>query len=390
MKKNLFHKKQRGMALLMVLISLALLSFFITQLLYTSNIDVTISKKNKNRLQSYYLAQSAARMGLLRVHMFRETENLLSSQSALAGLVPKNIRSMIWSFPLPAFPFDGQKSAAPGTFTSIIKGEGSKIPLNLLDEQIHRMPLSIPSAADAKSVSESIKKQIQYLLDQRAETDQNFRDKIERYYPNALPNSIADWMDPDDRQIEGGDEDAVYQRKTPPYKSRNDRFGALSELSMIDLWDDDTLRPLKNEFSLINLKAEINCNTLSLDRFKAYSKNNLTDADLGLIQKRRLSQPFGSLDECAGFIRSNPDIRGGADFQFPEGTKKDGYEKESVFMIEGSGSVGDSHSIVRLYTRMDEEAPPAPTSTTTTAGKPPDSSKFSDLHVIRFEEGAAP
>ena len=188
-------------------------------------------------------------------------------------------------------------------------------------------------------------------------------------------------MDPDDRQIEGGDEDAVYQRKTPPYKSRNDRFGALSELSMIDLWDDDTLRPLKNEFSLINLKAKINCNTLSLDRFKAYSKNKLTDADLGLIQKRRLSQPFGSLDECEGFIRSNPDIREGADFQFPDGMKKEGgYDKESVFMIEGSGSVGDSHSIVRLYTRMDEE----------TDGKTPPSSKFNDLHVIRFEEGAAP
>ena len=385
MKKNLFYKNHKGMALLMVLISLALLSFFITQLLYTSNIDVTISKKNKNRLQSYYLAQSAARMGLLRVHMFRETENLLSSQTALAGLVPKNIRSMIWSFPLPAFPLDGQKSSAPGTFTSIIKGEGSKIPLNLLDEQIHRMSPSIAkNAADAKSYSDSIKKQIQYLLDQRAETDQNFRDKIERYYPNALPNSIADWMDPDDRQIEGGDEDAVYQRKTPPYKSRNDRFGALSELSMIDLWDDDTLRPLKNEFSLINLKADINCNTLSLDRLKAYSKNNLTDADLALIQKRRLSQPFGSLDECKGFIRSNPDIRGGADFQFPDDMKKDGYEKESVFMIEGSGSVGDSHSIVRLYTRMDEET------TKPTDGKTPESSKFNDLHVIRFEEGAAP
>ena len=384
MKNNLFYKNHKGMALLMVLISLALLSFFITQLLYTSNIDVTISKKNKNRLQSYYLAQSAARMGLLRVHMFRETENLLSSQSALAGLVPKNIRSMIWSFPLPAFPFDGQKSAAPGTFTSIIKGEGSKIPLNFLDEQIHRMPLSIKSAAEAKSVSDSIKKQIQYLLDQRAETDQNFRDKIERYYPNALPNSIADWMDTDDRQIEGGDEDTVYQRKTPPYKPRNDRFGALSELSMIDLWDDDTLRPLKNEFSLINLKAKINCNTLSLDRFKAYSKNSLTDADLGLIQKRRLSQPFGSLADCESFIRTNPDITGGADFQFPEGLKDNEYEKESVFMIEGSGSVGDSHSIVRLYTRMDEET------TKPTDGKTPESSKFNDLHVIRFEEGAAP
>ena len=377
---------RNGMALLMVLISLALLSFFITQLLYTSNIDVTISKKNKHRLQSYYLAQSAARMGLLRVHMYRETENLIAAQSALSALVPQNMRSMIWSFALPTFPLNGQKSSSPGTLSSIIKGEGSKIPLNLIDEQLHRMPLSIPKQADAKSVSDSIKKQIQYLLDQRAENDQPFREKLEKYYPNALPNSIADWMDIDDRMIEGGDEDSIYQRKTPSYKPRNDRFGAISELSMIDLWDDDTLRPLKNEFSLINMKAKINCNTLSLDRLKAYSKNNLTSADLALIQRRRISQPFSSLDECEAFIRSNPDIRGGADFQFPE--KNNFYEKESVFMIEGSGSVGDSHSIVRLYVRIEEEDPPKTGSSS--GGNPAASSKFKDLHVIRFEEGAAP
>lgn len=384
MKKQL---NKKGMALLMVLVSLALLSFFITQLLYTSNIDVTISKKNKLRLQSYYLAQSAARMGLLRVHMFRETENLISSQSAISALIPQNIRSMIWSFALPTFPLDGQKSSAPGTLNSIIKGEGSKIPLNLIDEQLHRMPLTIQKQADAKSVSDSIKKQIQYLLDQRAENDQNFREKIEKYYSNALPNSIADWMDIDDRVTEGGDEDTIYQRKNPSYKPRNDRFGAISELSMIDLWDDDTLRPLKNEFSLINMKAKINCNTLSLDRLKAYSKNSLTSADLALIQRRRISQPFGSLEECEGFIRSNPDIQGGADFQFPEGMKKEGYDKESNFLIEGSGSVGDSHSIVRLYVRIEEEPPKT---TPESGGKPAESTKFGDLHVIRFEEGAAP
>lgn len=377
---------KKGMALLMVLISLALLSFFITQLLYTSNIDVTISKKNKHRLQSYYLAQSAARMGLLRVHMFRETENLIAAQSALSALVPQNMRSMIWSFALPTFPLNGQKSSSPGTLSSIIKGEGSKIPLNLIDEQLHRMPLTIQKQADAKSVSDSIKKQIQYLLDQRAEDDQPFREKLEKYYPNALPNSIADWMDIDDRMIEGGDEDSIYQRKTPSYKPRNDRFGAISELSMIDLWDDDTLRPLKNEFSLINMKAKINCNTLSLDRLKAYSKNNLTSADLALIQRRRISQPFSSLEECEGFIRTNPDIRGGADFQFPEGMKKEGYDKESIFMIEGSGSVGDSHSIVRLHVRIEEDAP-QPKKDPGDAVKP---AKFGELHVIRFEEGAAP
>lgn len=109
----------------MVLISLALLSFFITQLLYTSNIDVTISK-NKHRLQSYYLAQSAARMGLLRVHMFRETENLIAAQSALSALVPQNMRSMIWSFALPTFPLNGQKVLHPEHSLQSSKGKDQR------------------------------------------------------------------------------------------------------------------------------------------------------------------------------------------------------------------------------------------------------------------------
>ena len=126
-----------------------------------------------------------------------------------------------------------------------------------------------------------------------------------------------------------------------------------------------------------------------MDRLKAYSKNSLTSADLALIQKRRISQPFGSLEECEGFIRSNPDIQGGADFQFPEGMKKEGYDKESIFMVEGSGTVGESHSIVRLHIRIEEDN--APPKQNPQGGKNPSGSeKFGDLHVIRFEEGAAP
>ena len=63
-------------------------------------------------------------------------------------------------------------------------------------------------------------------------------------------------------------------------------------------------------------------------------------------------------------------------------------KRESVFVIEGSSNVGDARALIRLYVRLDEEAP-RPTDPL----HPPDSAKkpankFQDVHVIRFEEGA--
>lgn len=380
-----------GVALFLVLVSLLLIGIVIAQVAYTGNIDSKINRGTQHRLQSYYLAQSAAKMGLLRIHMYREMELLLAANKDFANLVPQNMRSLIWSFPLPSFPLDGQQSSAPGTFVSIIKGEGSKIPINILDGDIHRMPLTVAKPSEAKAEADLVRKEIQGILDQRAETDPNFKEKLEKEAPGAFVDSLVDWFDFDDRLVQGGDENSVYDRKTLPYKPRNDRTQAASEVSLVNLWEDDVAKPFRTEFSTVNLKPKVNCNTLSLERFKIYSKNELTDEDLSLIAKRRLEAPFTSMQECQSFIKSSPDMSGNARyFEFPKEILNNGYNKETSFMIEGSGTVGDSRSIVRLYARIDEEAPKqSGSSSSADATKPPPDPKFLELRVIRFEEGAA-
>ena len=261
------------------------------------------------------------------------------------------------------------------------------------------MPPSVPTVEAAKQQADSVRNQIQTLIDLRAEDDSAFKDKVDHSVPGAYVDSIVDWIDTNRQGVQGGDEDSAYEQKVPPYKSRNDRFGALSEVSMIDLWDDDVFRPFKTEFSMINLKAKINCNTLSLARFKAYSKNLLTDEDLSLIGKHRLETPFSSLQDCKTFITTNPDMSSAAQgFTFPPEIEKDlknnGYDRESSFLVEGSGNVNESRSLVRLYVRIDEVAPAPAANPNPQPGQPgvttpTPETQFGEVRVIRFEEGAA-
>jgi hypothetical protein len=395
--KNFHKKNNSGVALLIVLISLALIAIFLAQLSYTSNIDLMITKKNQKRLQAYYLAHSAARLGLLRVQIYKELENLIQSQNSISSLIPANIRPMVWSFPLPEFPLpvvdESKRSEAPGKFIAIIKGEGSKIPINLLDGEFARMPASVWDKEEAKKVQEAVQKQIQGLLEIRAENDDQFRAKFDGNYRSAYVDSLRDWLDTDNNLVQGGDESNIYDRKTPSYRQRNDRIPSLSEISMVDLWDDDVFRFLKNEFSTINLYPQVNCNTLSLDRIKLYSKNQLTSESLALIQKRRTEEPFSSITECETFIKTNPDIIGGSEFNIPPEVnynKGKDSNRETVFTIDGSANVGDARAVVRLFVRIDEDAPKENTTPPKT-GDPPkkeELSKFQEVRVIRFEEGA--
>ena len=400
MKKR---SQKSGVALLIVLMSLIFMSLFIFQLQYSSAIDFKISKSTRNRLQATYLAHSAARLALLRLQMFKELENLLASSgnNTLSCMVPKEARSQIWAFPLPAFPLQGQESKAPGTFMSIIKGEGSKIPILLLDGNIHRMYNDVVDNDSATTVSLDIRKQIENMIQIKIDEDEKFRDKYSSLEAADYVDALVDWIDADDNGIQSGDEAQVYERRTPPYKPRSDRFSSISEIAMIENWHDDIFNYLKNEVSTINLKAKINCNTISLERLRAYSKNELKDSALALIQKRRMEEPFASLADCENYIRSNPDLDYGRNFSFPDDLKKAGeYDRESVFTIEGSSTVGEARSKVRLFVRFEEDikapATPPPSGQPPPTTPPPQGgqssstapTKINELRVIRFEEGA--
>jgi len=344
-------RSKAGVALMLVITALFLLSVVTKELVISSRIDVKISKNYVNRLQAYYLAQSSARFALLRIHLYKELENMVRSSSSVGKLisqaVPDEMRSQIWSAPLPTFPLSGQESplsAMGGKMSSLIQSEGSQIPINLLDGNKNRGSNPV--------IVKTIVKQINEIWESLLE-DEDFEDKYgDVDFEEELLNPLIDWIDADDVTMDGGSEDADYENRDSSYKPRNDRMPTLEELHMVKGWSDDIVSRFKKHFSVINSSTEINPNYIDLERFKIFHPD-LTASDLQVIAARRAEKAFSSLEEVKSFIQTSDDISEGRDFEFPKGYEF--LKSEKNFFIESVGIVGQARRKVKIKLRLDPE-----------------------------------
>jgi general secretion pathway protein K len=379
--------RQKGVALILVLVSLALLSVLSVELLVASRVDIRIGRNARDRMQAEALARSGARFGLLRLMLYREVKNKVSEQKNLP-IAPTLVEG-IWSAPLPPLPLPGmEKVIWPGSMITSISSEGSKIPINLLDGNESRGS----NIETQQSVREQLKKLIEGMLQ-----DEDFDKTYRGLKPEELIDPIQDWVDSDSDRLQGGDENGPYDRGDRPYRARNDRMSSLTELHMLENWNDDLVRRIAPHLSVLNTRLEINPNYVSGERLKSFAPALSLD-DLRRIEVRRMEQPFDSLDSLAEFIRTDPEIRGGRDFAFPSTFK--GTLRETVFLVEGRGIVGDVRRTLRLGLRLTEEKPkaassgsPAPTpgaaasgSSATPAASPEKPGKLLDIKVVTVEE----
>lgn len=320
-----------GVALLLVMASVTFMAVIITEIIAASRVDLLIALNARNRLQAHYLAVSGAKLQLLRLHIYKEVKNL--------GNLPPGLNiDRIWGAPMPPFPLDKVKAKWPGELQGSIQSEGSKIPINLLDGNAHRFS----SATHA----EEIKKQITGLIEGLLETEE-FDEKYRGLDPKDLINPLTDWLDDNSEKIGGGDEDREYDRLDPPYKNRNDRLPSLSELHLIQGWTDDLYNRLVPNFSTLNRYTTINPNYVPLSRIRTWAPD-LTEEELALIDKRRRLQPFADMDALITFIQTDPDIKGGKNIEVPDEIKKNSSTTETIFMVEGTGIVGDTRRSVRM------------------------------------------
>lgn len=326
--------------MMVVLFSLMFMSIIAYEIIYSSSVDLRISANARNRIQAWYLAQSSARLALLRLHIYKTAKNI----DALAK--QGNLLDKIWNFPLPTFPLPGQVYGTdhnlPGEMSAIIRSEGSLIPINLLDGNIHRN--------SSEEIADQVKKNFRQLVQSYFE-DETFSEKYRDLRAEDLLNSLVDWIDEDNKGSDGGEELRDYESLDPPYEPRNNRIPVISELHMLKGWTDDLYNRIAPELSVIKTRLELNPNYLSLERIKSFHPK-LTKEDLQVIEERRREEPFTSLDQLEKFIQSSQDIRNGLGFEFPEGIKST--INENVFRIEASGIVGLARRVIRLGVRMDE------------------------------------
>jgi general secretion pathway protein K len=318
------------------MVSVAFMAVIITEIIAASRVDLLIALNARNRLQASYLAASAAKLQILRLHMYKEVRNLKDGSSNLP--IGVEMIDKIWNVPMPPLPLDATKSKWPGSFQSKIETEGSKIPINLLDGNKHRN--------SSKEQAEEVAKQLESLLNGMLETEE-FDEKYRGLDPKDIINPLIDWIDENNEKVEGGDEDREYERLDPPYRSRNDRLASLSELHLVQGWTDDLYRRLAPNLSILNNAIEVNPNYVPLSRIKSWAPE-LTAEELSYIDQRRRLNPFKSMEELVGFIQGDPEIRGGDNIKVPENLLKKSSDRETVFMVETTGIVGDTRRSLRM------------------------------------------
>jgi general secretion pathway protein K len=214
-------KSERGVALLVTMMALALMTLLVMDFTTSASLGYRSAAGQANELRAEYLARSAISVGL----------SLLSTdaqQDALAK-TPHDGLDEPWAQPYPPLPLGGGEAQV-----SIID-EARKLDINLLINPRNGQP------------------------------NPEYAAIIERLFTNigvspALIPAIVDWLDPDSIESPGGAEADYYLRLIPPYEPRNGPMPTIGDLRMIRGVDDATFFRLQ-QFLTAAPEPRVNINT---------------------------------------------------------------------------------------------------------------------------------
>lgn len=183
-------KDEKGVALVLVLVVIALLVSLVVDFTYTMQVDMTLAANQRDETKALYTARSGVELARLTLQEDDNEYDALDEDWALFNEHPGFIAE------------DDE-----GRFTVTIEDEASKFPINsIINDQGGLNPTRL----------EQLKRLFE-LLDIDPE----------------LIYAIVDWLDDNHEEGPGGAEDAYYAGLTPPYPCKNGPLATLEELMLI-------------------------------------------------------------------------------------------------------------------------------------------------------------
>lgn len=301
------RRHQRGVALVMAIATLGLITYLAMEVTYESTVEYTVNAQALNRIKAYYAAKSGLEVSLLRIKVY---QTIMSKYGDKLGPFAQYVDE-IWRFPfmwpmtLPAELNEVDKESADklvkqssmdATFQTDIQDEGSK--LDLAD-------LVSPS----KTLRELTHKRLVDVLKQKVETDDEWRNKYGAYRFDELINNIGDWMSDKKSSLNGGDKASAYAELNkdgddfPP----NRGFRTLQEMRMVKDMNDDFFDVLAPQVTIYGMRG-VNPNVASKDVLKSLDPG-ITDQVADEIEKFRSDPAKGgwkSADDFWAFVTSPP------------------------------------------------------------------------------------
>ena len=297
---NCFRRltERKGVALFIVLASMATLAIFVSEITYVAAINQKLAYDRLDQVKALALAKSGLRLSLLRIKAYSELKKTIKKlggdSGPAASMIPAGMIDKIWSEPL-TIPFSGDISSLPSSLKDAlvkfrkdsgmegklylsIKAQSSKFNLNGPVAAFARLPQSggsptpsatpvsgtvepgpSPAVFSAEQARQLLGEQIRSSFNARSESDEAFRDEYRNFRIDDLIEEILGWAD------------LAYdtnREQASPYPFKKAPFYHISELNHLPSMDDRIYDLLSSQFHA-GVSSKLNVNTIQEAVLKA-------------------------------------------------------------------------------------------------------------------------
>ncbi len=278
-------KDKKGVALFIVLTSMATLAIFLGEITYTAQINQKLAYDRLDNVKATALAKSGFRLALLRIRAYSELRKTLdeASKGAAGALVnsvaPKEMIEKIWNEPI-IIPFSGDISMLPSTMRDAVEkfrkdsGMEGKLYISVLSQSSKfnlnsylspfapplpspsgsppPTPTATPVAFNPEEARNMLTEQITQTFQKKFDEDETFRDTYRNLKISDLAEDILAWNDLTYDSMRA-------QSSTLPYK--RGPFYDVSELHFLPTVDDQIYNLLAPTYTA-GVDSSINVNKI--------------------------------------------------------------------------------------------------------------------------------
>lgn len=365
-------REQRGLALMIAVMIISIMMMFASDFIISSTVNITRASAQRDNIKAEYVAKSGMNWALW-LNLFDYGLQLqLGSDPSMKTM--RDAIGPVWDKLGTIFPFDmpldlseADKFAAAMNLTGLsdakvvdmLKMLGGELGVNVVDET-GRINLNVCYQSQAEC--NVIIMQLEALMNCTAvERDFNRQNNIK---PSEISRRIKDWIDKNNVAEAGSgfsDENDPYQKRKPPFKSKNSPMDSVDELLMVEGWTPElhayyspylTVWPFPDMTSKNGFK--LNINTMPQEALRCMFGRELGTPD----SMSRFVKRYKELIESSGRLASSD-----ADLQSLLGDlfgyRSDGQEKGApgdragwmttesrAFRIKVKGIVGEQTRIL--------------------------------------------
>jgi general secretion pathway protein K len=258
-------KKHRGVALIIVLLILALVSVLATEMGSRLQLQVKRASNIKDSNQAYWYAMGAEQ------YARKSIQYLIQNSDGVIHL------NQDWSDP----------------FTYPITGGG--IEAQLIDLQSCFNINSLLGGEQSSTSSSERRTALESLIE-------NINGDLSSYDIETFSDSIMDWLDSDSTMRDQGAEDSEYESKQFPYLAANNMMAHKSELRLINGVSTQWLDSLLKQVCVIPNVDEMKINVNTIDEDGAPLLAALTGLDLADALALITSRPTDGFETAAEFL----------------------------------------------------------------------------------------